>query len=188
MFSLLLAYLATFALDSGICCNDDKYAVIIDHVCREHLNASSSSEIQDSLASVYQTAISKNGTWPDIDYESVSMTEWPPVTHLERLLVLSTVYISPENRYYSSEPVFRHIVLGLQWWNTNRPTSKNWWYQWVGVPQQVGLILTLMRHGKNPIPQELEKSLLKTMKETAGDPEEAGSKGSAANKIDVSVH
>lgn len=188
MFSLLLAYLATFVLDSEICCKDDKYAIIIDRVCREHLKATPSSIVQDSLATTYQSSITPNGTWTDINYESVSMTEWSPITHLERLLILSTVYLSPESRYYASDTVFRHIVLGLQWWDANRSTSKNWWYQWVGVPQHVGLLLTLMRHGENPIPPELENNLLKNMEETAGDPEEAGSKGSAANKIDVSVH
>ena len=46
-----------------------------------------------------------------------------------------------------------------------------------------GLALDADATRENPIPPELENNLLKNMEETAGDPEEAGSKGSAANKI-----
>ena len=185
MFTLLLTYAAALLLNAGSC---DPYTTISDNIHAEHLRSAGPVVRQDSLAASCLATMTSGGNWTDINYASVSMTEWPARIHLERLLLLSTAYVNPRSGSYASREIFDGIVRGLEWWNRNRPTSRNWWYQWVEVPQKVGLILILMRHGSEAIPKQLETDLLETMRNTAGDPEESGSKGSAANKIDVALH
>jgi chondroitin AC lyase len=60
--------------------------------------------------------------------------------------------------------------------------------QQIGCPQRVGVILILLRAGATPLAGALETNLLTRMKTEGGRPDQSGSQGTGANKIDIATH
>ena len=73
-----------------------------------------------------------NGSFSDLDYQAENRANWAPAQHCIRIKVLAIDYA----RHH--DPVVGDaIVRGLSYWFTLQPKSSNWWYNALGVPQQL---------------------------------------------------
>ncbi|NSL87261.1 DNRLRE domain-containing protein [Chitinophaga sp. Mgbs1] len=129
-----------------------------------------------------------DGSWSDINYAGRDQTNWQPVTHLDRLRQMALAYTKTGNYYYQRGALQQRIADGLTYWYNAHPTSTNWWYQQIACPQRVGVILILMRAGAVPLPATVGSQLLSRMATEGGRPDQPGSQGSGANKLDIATH
>lgn len=126
----------------------------------------------------------KDGSFIDVDYASIRRTEWPPMTHIERLYDFAFAYTNPKNKYYKDSSLFNKIQKGLEFWHERNPWCHNWWYNQIAEPQCLGILLIQMRIGEQRLPAELESKLLKRIKEDGGHP----AKWTGANRTDIALH
>lgn len=129
-----------------------------------------------------------NGAWPDINYADRSQTNWTPVTHLDRLKQMVLAYTRTGNYYYQQTALQQHITDGLNYWYLAHPTSTNWYMQQIASPQRVGILLILMRAGALPLPDSTSAHLIGRMASEGGRPDQPGSLGTGANKLDIATH
>lgn len=126
----------------------------------------------------------KDGSFTDVDYTSIRRTEWPPMTHIERLYDFAFAYTNSKNKYYKDSSLFNRIQKGLEFWHERNPWCHNWWYNQIAEPQCLGILLIQMRTGEQRLPAELESKLLKRIKEDGGHP----AKWTGANRTDIALH
>lgn len=139
-------------------------------------------------AAALLSTLQSNGSWADIPYTSTAQTDWPPINHLDRLKKLALAYTLSTSSYFESSDLHAKISAALSYWHTQDPRSSNWYMQQIGCPQRVGVILILMRAGHTPLSDELESKMTQRMKDIGGRPDQSGSQGTGANKIDIATH
>ncbi|MDR1022796.1 MAG: glycoside hydrolase family 88 protein [Prevotellaceae bacterium] len=139
-------------------------------------------------AAALLSTLRADGSWADIPYTSTAQTDWPPINHLDRLKKLALAYTLSTSSYFESGDLHAKISAALNYWHTQDPRSTNWYMQQIGCPQRVGVILILMRAGHTPLPDELESKMTQRMKDIGGRPDQSGSQGTGANKIDIATH
>ncbi len=91
-------------------------------------------------ASFYKEVVSEqldDGSWPDIDYEDQKPGSWRPAIHLSRIRELAIAYSVPGQDFYKDDSLFDSILHGLDFWLTHRFQANNWWWNEIGVPQQM---------------------------------------------------
>lgn len=104
-----------------------------------------STTINYTVAQTYTTNMQASGTWTDIDYTNTSNSTWIPIQHLDRLLLIAQSYSKSASSQYNSNSVRDKIVLGLQYWKTQTPTSINWYFNDISGPSQYSKILVLLK-------------------------------------------
>ena len=129
--------------------------------------------------------LDKQGAFTDIDYSSRSQTNWAPIRHTARLQQMALSYVHPDSRYYKDKRLHQKLVKMLKYWYEANPISTNWWNQEIGWPCQVGLSLALLRAGEDTIPHKLEQQLCQRMQSLSKGPDQPGSPGTGANKMDI---
>lgn len=136
----------------------------------------------------YLTLLQPDGAFTDIDYTERAQTNWKPITHLDRLKIIVQAYTMTGSKYLGNNEIYDRIVQMLRFWYQTHPTSTNWYMQQIACPQRMGVLLILMRSGATPLPADLEKSLIDRIKAEGGRPDQKGSLGTAANKLDIATH
>ncbi len=101
----------------------------------------------DSMISTQQT----DGSWKDIDYNDLALSNWQPTNHISRLLFLGRVYITPGSKFYQNKEVSVVLHRGINYWFKVKPVCKNWWYNEIAVPRFMGLVFIFMENELNPI-------------------------------------
>ena len=124
------------------------------------------------------------GRFTDIDYASRQRTEWPPQEHVERLLRWAAAYTCPDGPHCGSEALYRNIIKGLAFWQARNPQCNNWWYNQIAEPQRLGVLLIMMRAGRQQVPAQLEADILARMRSDGGDP----ARWTGANRTDIALH
>ena len=142
----------------------------------------------DRMAGRWLNSLSPDGSFADVPYEDRSQTHWPPITHLNRLHDVVLAYISPQSSYYGNPEAYDAIVRMFRCWYQRHSRSTNWYMQQIAVPQRIGPMLIMMRSGRQQLPADLERQLLERMEKEGGRPDQPGSLGSGANKIDIATH
>ena len=127
--------------------------------------------------------IGSNGGWMDLTY-----TGNVPNTHLERLKTMALAYTYEKSKLYGQTAVYNALVKALEYWYVLNPDHSNWYYDQIAYPQRLGEVLVLMRHGKQKLPADLERKILIRMKEVGGAPDQGGSQGTGANKMNIAMH
>lgn len=94
----------------------------------------------DADAAGFAANLTRNGTWPDINYADGSRSWWFAAEHLRRTLLLATVSAS------SGSTVDRAKVGGaadraLIWWLASDPQNSNWWWMQIGIPRIIAKCL-----------------------------------------------
>ena len=159
---------------------------IIQNVVNQQLSTADI-DYEDGQTSLYLSTLRPDGSFPDIDYKSTSQVSWAPYKHLSRLRSMAISYISPKSEYYGDEALHKTIINMLNYWYDSNPKSTNWFWQEISWPQIMGVDLCLLRVGKEPVPQDLESKILKRMRDISKGPDQPGSQGSAANKMDIAL-
>lgn len=179
--------LLTLAISSAaLPASADVFQQIIDNVVARELSTSNVTSLVAS-AKTYMGNMKDDGSWPDVNYASKAQTNWPAMTHLNRLKALAVAYVAPESALKGDEEVYDQIVSGLNYWYAMKPSSTNWWYWEIGWPQEMGVILCLMRSGEKQLPEATEKNILAWQKSISKGPNQSGSQGSGANKMDIAL-
>lgn len=140
-------------------------------------------EAKDCLAQ-----LQGDGSLRSIDYKNRHQTDWKPLDHLDQLKSVVLAYTMNDSKYYGDAKAYDAIEKMLRYWYSSAPTSTNWYMQQIAVPQRIGVILILMRSGVQALPSQLENQLIERMEKTGGRPDQPGSLGTAANKLDIATH
>jgi len=107
----------------------------------------SSSAKSDATVGAYLDSLQANGSWNDVNYADKSITNWKPLTHLNRLLAICNAYNTPSSIYYHGAVVKTQIYAAFSFWNTAQPYSNNWYDNDIGGPTVYGQSLLLMKTG-----------------------------------------
>lgn len=170
------------SIDSTVVYQDPNKLEVYRTITARIVNDLTFQQPDNKLVTENLSTIKPDGSWPDVDYASKSITIWPPTEHLVKLQTLVKAYITKKSSFYADEKVFAHINDALQYWCNLDPKSDNWWFNEIGTPQAVGEILIMMRHGNKKIDKELQQKLIERMKR--GNPE----RQAGANKTDIALH
>lgn len=88
--ALLILAISSAALPASA----DVFQQIIDNVVARELSTSNVTSLVAS-AKTYMGNMKDDGSWPDVNYASKAQTNWPAMTHLNRLKNLAVAYVSP---------------------------------------------------------------------------------------------
>jgi len=132
--------------------------------------------------------LQENGALLNVNYKDRHQTNWKPLEHLDKLKSIVLAYTIVDSKYFGNANIYKAIEKMLQYWYDTAPTSTNWYMQQIAVPQRIGVILILMRSGEQALPAHLEHQLIERMEKTGGRPDQSGSLGTAANKLDIATH
>jgi len=162
------------------------FELIMDRVRESHLTTDNS-KLENSVVR-YSAKLQKDGSFKDINYSDRAQTAWTPLAHLDRLGNMVTAYVKVGNKYYQNEKLYADIVSALNFWYDKHPTSTNWFMQQIAAPQRMGVLLILMKSGKKQLPVDLENKLIVRMEIDGNRPDQHGSLGTGANKMDIATH
>lgn len=123
------------------------------------------------------------GSWNDLDYVCFFRTNWEPVEHLKRLVIIATSHTDKRSAYYGNEVLYNAIKTALQYWVQKDPVCHNWWYNQISVPQTQASLLALMNAGQQKLSPEIYEPIFDTMSKRS-DPR----KWTGANKMDIAIH
>ncbi len=165
---------------------DNVFSQIIQNMVRQETEETDITH-NDRQTSTYLQLLDSQGAFTDIDYNSHAQTLWKPMDHIKRMKEMAVSYITPQSRYYGNKRLHKVLVKMLSHWYAANPRSTNWWCQEIGWPQPMGLTLALLRTGKHPVPEELEAKILERMKQISKGPDQKGSQGTGANKMDIAL-
>src|SRR4051794_13340097 len=109
----------------------------------------------------YAAALQEGGNWPDLSFVDKSSTHWDAVTHLERLHAMALAYRNPSTAWYNDKQLLDKIIAGLNYYFSEKPVAKNWWFNQIGAPQEYMVVLLLLKGKIQPDKLLLFSSLLK---------------------------
>ncbi len=118
--------------------------VAIDSITARLIRGYLAAGASDSNVSTYLSTMREDGSYADVDYESVTIN-FPAGTHLNRLKVIATAYRNPASTYYESAEVLGKVRLGLDFYLSKNPSSSNWWYNDIGGPQDYMVPVLLIK-------------------------------------------
>ena len=165
---------------------DNVYKQIIHNIVSQEIGSMDVSAHNKTITDLLNK-LENNGAFSDIDYSSRSQTNWAPGYHVARLKDICAAYIKEGSQFYGNDTIYNHIVNMINYWYDKNPTSTNWFYREIGWPQKMGLSLALMRVGKKQVPADVEAKTLKRMRDISKGPDQSGSQGTGANKMDIAL-
>lgn len=141
--------------------------------------------LQDAKVTSYLAQLEADGAFPTIDYKSTVRTNWPPLVHLDRLMVMGLAYTNAESSYYGDGVLKEKMDAMLRYWQNEQPRSSNWFYNQIGEPKLMGQYLILIESlGQERIPEILLSTAVARLANNGGQP----SSQAGANRIDVALH
>ena len=105
-----------------------------------------------------------DGLFKDINYNDPALSSWDPLNHISRLLYVSRVYVEPQSLFYHRKDISEFLHRGLDGWYKKKPVCRNWWYNQIGVPKTLGLVVILLESELN----EKEKTEALTILNNSG--------------------
>ncbi|MDN3202916.1 polysaccharide lyase family 8 super-sandwich domain-containing protein [Algoriphagus sediminis] len=186
-FLSLLVILVFQLFSNSVFSQESDYEIIANRVFDEYQKSMGTEDLDERVAS-YLEDIKADGSWPDLEYSSKSMTGWDPDKHIKRLGSLTKAYTRTDSKYNKSPEVHTKILSAIDFWNnlSPEPTSDNWWWTSISLPKEIGQILIALRKAENGISEEQEKGLLEWMNKTVSIYKSPGSEGS--NLTDIAQH
>jgi chondroitin AC lyase len=165
----------------------DDFEVIMNRIYLDYISYPNQ-PILDEEVSQLLAKQQLDGSWSVVNYSDRSQTQWSPDIHLKRIGTLTKAYTLSTSKYYKDEAVFRNINLGIQYWLglDPEPSSTNWWYRSISVPQEIGRILISLRFGDKKLNPSLEKEFMKWMLKSVSLETSPGKDGS--NLTDICQH
>lgn len=94
-----------------------------------------------------------DGSFSDVDYADRSRGEWLTYKHLARTAQLSCAYLQDPS-------LFGKVLSTLLFWYREDYRNPNWWYNDLGVPQQLRLILL---NCDSEIPQDIRERMIQRL-------------------------
>ena len=100
--------------------------------------------VNDNNITSLINSLSKDGSWPSINYKDVSATGFQHAGHTKNLVVLATAYNQPKSKYYKNAALKNVIINALQFWITNDFIADNWWHNQIGTPDNFSDLMLLI--------------------------------------------
>ena len=175
----IIFYISILFLPFAITAQDD-LSVIKSRILKEIFDKSN--DVQLTKAVLTFKNINSDGSWPEINYDDNSASNWLPIKHLERLQMLASAFAKPNNVYKGNDEIYQTIVKGLHFWYVKNPRSTNWWQNDIATTQYLGRVLLLMSASERNIPEDLQKVLIGRMQTAQGPFTFTG-----ANKLDIAI-
>lgn len=94
----------------------------------------------------YYFNLNPDGSWSDIDYTNEQRGNWPSNEHLKRTVEMAKSYQKQGNKDYKNKILCKNILLAFCWWVDHDFINPNWWYPQIGVPQNLGVVMLLMKN------------------------------------------
>ncbi len=88
-------------------------------------------------------SIREDGSWPDINYQDVSLTGFQHARHTANLVALGIAWRNPKATFYKSEKVKATIISGLSFWLKHDFIADNWWHNQIGTPSDLSDLMLL---------------------------------------------
>lgn len=101
-------------------------------------------EVDETALQQNRLTLQPDGSWTDIDYQTVTMY-FDAGKHLKRLLNMTLGYCKPESKHYQSATLLKQVLLALDYFYRQQPSSTNWWYIDIGAPQEYMCVLLLLK-------------------------------------------
>ncbi len=92
----------------------------------------------------YAEGISKDGTWPDINYADKSMASWKPIGHLNRAREMALALAAGKLSQKDERNTRSAVGLALDNWCAKRYRAPNWFFNEISVPGQMRDIIILL--------------------------------------------
>ena len=175
----IIFYISILFLPFAITAQDD-LSVIKSRILKEIFDKSN--DVQLTKAVLTFKNINSDGSWPEINYDDNSASNWLPIKHLERLQMLASAFAKPNNVYKGNDEIYQTIVKGLHFWYVKNPRSTNWWQNDIATTQYLGRVLLLMSASERNITEDLQKVLIGRMQTAQGPFTFTG-----ANKLDIAI-
>ncbi|MFL5743419.1 MAG: polysaccharide lyase family 8 super-sandwich domain-containing protein [Niastella sp.] len=163
---LKVSILVAWFLSSAVFCHgynhaDNRHQEAIDTVTQRLLAIYLKDTVDVVQVQRYAAALQAGGNWPDLSFVDRSLTHWDPVTHLERLHTMALAYCKPSTEWYNDKQLFDKIIAGLDYYFSEKPVAKNWWFNQIGAPQEYMVVLLLLKGKIQPDKLLMFSSLLK---------------------------
>lgn len=100
----------------------------------------------------------QRGLFTDLDYTNQDRALWHPGIHWRRLTELACQYRLPGSPHYRSPRLREYILKGIDYWLAHTVECVNRWWNYMGVPYEMGKVFILMR-------DELPEGLIASCKE-----------------------
>jgi chondroitin AC lyase len=105
----------------------------------------------------YVRKLSKDGSWPDIDYKDKDPADWDLYNHVRRLFAMAQAYRQPDGALRGNAHLRAAIIRGLEHWLAKGYTNGNWFSNVIAVPKPVADMLVLMG---DDLPKNLGKEAI----------------------------
>lgn len=115
---------------------------VSDQVTREIYQKKNADQ---ELVNKYINTISKDGSWPDINYNDNKRSGWEPAKHAERIFFLTKVYADPDSKFYKNKNLGMILHKAMHFWFQAKLTCPNWWYNEIGVPKTLGPAFIMLK-------------------------------------------
>jgi chondroitin AC lyase len=102
-------------------------------------------------------SMNKDGGWDGIDYQNTDVLSWLPARHIGSVLGMCQAFVNPKSELFQNKSLEDAIHLSLGFWLNHNFTSRNWWYNDIGAPNNLSDILVLL--GEKITDEELLRAL-----------------------------
>eukprot|EP01121_Diplochlamys_sp_Union-15-3_P008515 TRINITY_DN225_c0_g1_i1.p1 TRINITY_DN225_c0_g1~~TRINITY_DN225_c0_g1_i1.p1 ORF type:complete len:682 (-),score=104.29 TRINITY_DN225_c0_g1_i1:322-2190(-) len=90
------------------------------------------------------STLTPDGYWKDLNYTDDNLQPWSPYEHCSRLHDMVQAYKSPKTSLYGDKTLFSLMINALNWWIQKNLIAKNWWYNEIGCPSNLGQLALLI--------------------------------------------
>lgn len=135
--------------------------------------------LDKSISSNQQKMVKQDSCWSDLNYLAGDPG------HLARVLDYVNGFTNPKSKYFRNPQLYRCIVNTLDYWYVKNPVNKNWYFNIIGFPTQIGKILILLKHSSSDLPGSLKAKLISRMNIGAAHDSHCQH---SANQTDVALH
>ena len=109
--------------------------------------------VQDALS--YSNTLNSSCYWPDVNYTSDAIVNWPTAVHMYRITTMLQAVTVDGSTIKNDPKVTGNAHCALNVWLTNDFQNPNWWFNQIGIPlQATGQLLML---GDNATSAEIAK-------------------------------
>jgi chondroitin AC lyase len=105
-------------------------------------------------------SLNDEGSWPNLDYESTGVSEWPPAIHCSRLMALAAAAADVRTSTADRTLILAAAHRAMGFWMRHDLICKNWWYNQIGVPKSLATAALLLGDSLSP---EESKYLITTI-------------------------
>jgi len=117
----------------------DDLAVIKSRILEPLLSAPSREAVDRRL-----DALGPDGSFSDVDYADTNGGNWRTSAHLSHVLVLARAWASKESDRRGDRTLRDAVMRSLDYWLDRDFMNSNWWWNQIGVPGRMSLILLIM--------------------------------------------